>query len=177
VADRHGRDESVSKSICAGLDHAYRLAGLLLGSGADAEDAVQEACLKAWRSAGTLREPEAFAAWFDRILVNTCRDSIRRRTRNRLVGIDGAPETSDGDAFEEVLARDALLRTIDCLDVDERAVVVLHYWADLSLPEVANRLGWRVGTVKSRLHRALSTLRAQRHRQERAAEKRKVAEQ
>jgi RNA polymerase sigma-70 factor (ECF subfamily) len=154
-------DEDLTELICAGLDRAYRLAGLLLGSGPDAEDVVQDACVRAWQSAGSLRERSAFTAWFDRILVNICRDRIRRRGRIGFVDIEDH-DMPGADPFQAILAHDALLRTIGSLDADERAVVVLHYWADLPLTEIASRLGWRLGTVKSRLHRALETMRDER---------------
>ena len=67
----------------AELDRAYRLAGLLLGDATEAEDATQEALLRAWRSIDSLRDPAGFGAWFDRILVNGCRDRLRRRRRIR----------------------------------------------------------------------------------------------
>ena len=67
---------------------------------------------------------------------------------------DGASATI-ADPFRDFLARDEALRALDALDADERTVVVLHYWADLPLADVAERTGWPIGTVKSRLHRAL----------------------
>ncbi len=167
-------DEDLTELICTGLDRAYRLAGLLLGSGPDAEDVVQDACVRAWQAAGSLRERSAFTAWFDRILVNICRDRIRRRGRIGFVGIEGHDQPG-ADPFEAVLASDALLRTIGCLNADERAVVVLHYWSDLPLAEIASRLGWRLGTVKSRLHRALEKMRDEQRGQECALRAGKVA--
>ena len=167
-------DDDLTELIYAGLDRAYRLAGLLLGSGPDAEDVVQDACVRAWQSAGSLRERSAFTAWFDRILVNICRDRIRRKGRIGFVGMEGRDQQG-ADPFEAVLASDALLRTIGCLDADERAGVVLRYWADLPLAEIASRLGWRPGTVKSRLHRALETMRNERRGQELTLRAGKVA--
>ena len=61
------------------LDRAYRLAGMLLGDQNEAEDATQDALVRAWQAAGSLRDPAGFQAWFDRILVNICRDRLRRR--------------------------------------------------------------------------------------------------
>lgn len=171
---QHRGDDDLTDLIHAGLDRAYRLAGLLLGRGPDAEDVVQDACVRAWQSAGSLRERSAFTAWFDRILVNICRDRIRRRGRIGFVGIEDHDQPG-ADPFEAVLASDALLRTIGRLDADERAVVVLHYWADLPLAEIASRLGWRLGTVKSRLHRALEKMRDEQRGQGRALRAGKVA--
>jgi RNA polymerase sigma-70 factor, ECF subfamily len=140
------------------LDRAYRLAGLILGSATDAEDAVQDAVLIAWRSYRSLRDPDRFRAWFDRIVVNTCRDRLRRRRIVRFVPIE-SDAIAATDPFASVIARDAVLRHLGELGADERAIVVLHYWADLALQDVAARLDIPVGTVKSRLHRALERMR------------------
>jgi RNA polymerase sigma-70 factor (ECF subfamily) len=146
----------------ASLDRAYRLAGLILGDQHEAEDATQDAFLRAWRAAGTLRDPAGFDAWFDRILVNVCRDRLRRRGKVRLIALDDAgPAASQRDPFRAVLDRDEVTRALDRLDDDLRVVLLLHYWADLTLDGVASRVGVPVGTVKSRLHRALSRMREQ----------------
>jgi RNA polymerase sigma-70 factor (ECF subfamily) len=154
------------------LDRAYRLAGLILGDRQEAEDATQDALLRAWRSAGSLRDPSGFQAWFDRILVNVCRDRLRRRGKVRLIALDGAlGMTMPGDPFRDVSDRDEVVRAMASLDDDLRIVIVLHYWADLTLEAVAERVGWPVGTVKSRLHRGLATVR-ERLRAEMGAEAR-----
>jgi RNA polymerase sigma-70 factor (ECF subfamily) len=142
------------------LDRAYRLAGLLLADGHEAEDAVQDALIVAWQSFDTLREAERFGAWFDRILVNGCRDRLRRRNIIRFIPIDGEPEPAGRDPFVAFIERDALLAGLGVLTADERIVVVLRFWADVPLEGIAERLGWPIGTVKSRLHRALGRLRA-----------------
>ncbi len=142
------------------LDRAYRIAGLILGNAHEAEDAVQDALATAWRSLASLREDEAFGAWFDRILVNGCRDQLRRRKVVRFIPIEGSADPSIDDPFASVLARDAVLAPLATLPPDEKAIVVLHYWADLTLESVADRLGIPGGTVRSRLHRALERMRA-----------------
>jgi RNA polymerase sigma-70 factor (ECF subfamily) len=146
------------------LDRAYRLAGLLLGDEHEAQDATQDALIRAWQSIGSLRDPAGFQAWFDRILVNGCRDRLRRRRRITFVPIDsedaGRPGTPDAaDPFRAVLDRDHAVRAMTGLNPDERIVLILHYWADLTLDAVAERLGWPVGTVKTRLHSGLNAIR------------------
>lgn len=155
------------------LDRAYRLAGILLGDRDEAEDATQDALIRAWKSAGSLRDPAGFQAWFDRILVNICRDRLRRRRRIAFIPIEpdredaggpwlggGGPGlTAQGDPFKAILDRDQAVRAMAGLNPDERIVLTLHYWADLTLEAVAERLGWPVGTVKSRLHHGLNEIR------------------
>jgi len=143
----------------AELNRAYRIAGLILGNAEDAEDATQDALLRAWRSAGSVRDPVRFDAWLDRILVNACRDRLRRRGRVRFVGLEGHATIASADPFGALLQHDDLLRRLATLDDDLRLVLVLHYWGDLRLEDLAERVGWPVGTVKSRLNRALGKMR------------------
>lgn len=156
------RTEAESRILEAGraeIDRLYRLAGLLLGNATDAEDATQEALLRAWRSAGSLRDVTSVGAWLDRILVNVCRDRLRRRQTVRFIALtDGLGGTS-ADPFQVVLDRDEVLQAMTHLDPDQRIVVVLHYWAGLTLSDIAERMGWPAGTVKSRLHHALERMR------------------
>ncbi len=71
-----------------------------------------------------------------------------------------AEPVAEADPFRSVLERDEAVRAMALLDPDERVVVVLHYFADLTLAAVAHRTGWPEGTVKSRLHHALRTMQA-----------------
>ena len=153
--------EARFRSMAIGeLDRAYRLAGLLLGDATEAEDATQEALLRAWTSLKALRDPSGFQAWFDRILVNVCRDRMRRRSRIRFIDIEGTPEqTASGDPFGAFIERDAILGAMRGMRDECRQVVVLHYWADLPLHEIGSRLGMPLGTVKSRLHEGREHMR------------------
>jgi RNA polymerase sigma-70 factor (ECF subfamily) len=153
------RSERLLALFDARLDRAVGLAGLVLGDRDEAEDAVQEAAVRAWRSAGDLRDPATMEAWFDRIVVNVCRDRLRRRRRVRFIPLEGAEPGQAGDPFAAAVDRDEVLRALDALDADQRVVVVLHYWGDLTLVAVAERTGWPLGTVKSRLHHALERMR------------------
>jgi RNA polymerase sigma-70 factor (ECF subfamily) len=141
------------------LDASYGLASLLLGNRADAEDATHDAAILAWQRWSSLRDPERFPAWFQRILVNLCRDRMRRRRLQPIVLDPGDPPGPDPFAGSPLRA--ALSDTLARLSPDHRTVVVLRFFADLSIDEIADRTGERPGTVKSRLHYALSSLRAE----------------
>lgn len=154
------REVAFARLADAHLARAYRLAALLLGSELDAQDAVQDAAAAAWRSFPDLRDVERFDAWFDRILVNACRDRLRHRGRVRQIALDSAPEPSVSDRADTIAERDALRAALAALPDQQRVVVVLRFFADLPLEEIADRTGERLGTVKSRLHYALESLRA-----------------
>ena len=141
------------------LDRSYRLAGLILGSATEAEDAVGDALERGWRDAHRLRDATRFQIWFDRILVNVCRDRLRRRRAVTFVAIAGDSQLVTTDPFRLVDDEDEAVRALATLPPDERIVVILHFWADLTLESAADHLGWPIGTVKSRLHRALERLR------------------
>jgi RNA polymerase sigma-70 factor (ECF subfamily) len=141
------------------IDGAYRYATLMMGNREDAEDATHDAALTAWRHLGELRDPARFEAWFGRIVVNACRDRLRSRRRLPLhVALD--PELSSPDPNSGFARRDALADAIRTLSADHREAVVLRYFEDLTVDQIAARIGVGAGTVKSRLHYALRDLRA-----------------
>jgi RNA polymerase sigma-70 factor, ECF subfamily len=125
-----------------------------------ARDAVQEACIRAWRDLPGLRDPERLDAWLHRLLVNACLDLVRRRKR-RVIEVELSPidmpvaTDASGALADRQLLDDALGR----LDPQHRAVVALHYLLGMPLPEVATALRIPVGTAKSRLHYALVAMR------------------
>jgi RNA polymerase sigma factor (sigma-70 family) len=123
---------------------------------------VGDALERAHRSIGQLRDETQFQAWFDRIVVNACRDRLRRRRIVRFVAIEDAGDrTAERDPFAAVIQADAALRAMRVLSPEERAIVALRFWADLPIEAIASRLGIPAGTVKSRLHRALARMRAE----------------
>jgi RNA polymerase sigma-70 factor (ECF subfamily) len=143
------------------LDAAYRLAGVILGDPVEAEDATHDAVVAAWRAYGSLRDPDRFEAWFQRILINTCRDRLRRRSRRPVVAIDLVGRTvATGDAISSADDRVVLDRAFSALGPDHRIVIALRYFTDLSIEEIAVRVGIPAGTVKSRLHVATRNLQA-----------------
>ena len=128
------------------------------GHAPDAEDAAQDAFTQAWRRRDTLRDVTRFEAWFQRILVNICRERLRARARGRVRMIDVPPEQATDDDAPHALTRSAVGRALAGLDADHRIVVIQRYWADLTVDDIADRVGVPAGTVKSRLHYALRTL-------------------
>jgi len=153
------REAAFQRLTQARLERAYRLASILLRDQSEAEDAVHDAAVRAWQRWDDLRDQAAFDAWFDRIVVSCCRDRARRRLPDSidLLDLDPAAPEEPGHLAAE---RDGMRRALAALDPDHRAVVVLRYVEDLSVPAIAIRTGQREGTVKSRLHYALRQLRA-----------------
>ncbi|MFL5725417.1 MAG: RNA polymerase sigma factor [Chloroflexota bacterium] len=141
------------------LDAAYRLARAILHDATDAQDATHDAFEQAWRKWSTLRDPSRFEPWFDRILVNTCRDRLRS-TRRQATDISAEVAMTAGDQFGNANDRDVLANAIAGLSPDHRVVVALRYYRDLPVDEIATRLGIPAGTVQSRLHYALKRLHA-----------------
>jgi RNA polymerase sigma-70 factor, ECF subfamily len=150
-------DEAVRRLLLARIDDAYRLATFILRDPAAAEDAVQEAALLAWDRRRTLRVVESADGWFTRILVNVCRDELRRRARRpRVIALD--PAAGIGPALS---ADDAnLAAALERMTPDEQGLLALRFGRELTVPEIATLLGIPEGTVKSRLHATLQHLRA-----------------
>jgi RNA polymerase sigma-70 factor (ECF subfamily) len=153
----HGAFEVLAK---AAADRLFAIAMLILRDVTLAEDALQEALLRAWHEAPRLRDPDRWDAWLRRLLVNACADEGRRRRRlaAEVRAIRAEPVTDDDSAaFAD---RDQLDRGFRRLTPDQRAAIVLRFYIGLSVPEVAEVLGVPVGTAKSRLHYATESLRA-----------------
>ena len=132
----------------------YHVAMAILWNEQDAADAVQEAMLKAWRRRGALRDEGQFEAWFTRILVNQCRDMLRRRKREDAAEIADVP--SEDRLCEDLQLRLALKR----LPEKYRLPLLLHYMEGWPVRDVARMLNIPQGMAKSRLHQARKTLRA-----------------
>ena len=165
IADRlaglavEDRDEAFRELSARHVQSAYRLAWAILADDCDAEDATQDAFMSAWRQRSTLRDADQFDAWFGRILINGCRDRLRRRALARRLAspvVEGvAPDHSSS-----TLERDELFAAVAELEPDQQIVVMLRFWLDLTVDDIADRLGVPAGTVKSRLHRSMLRLRA-----------------
>lgn len=130
----------------------------------DAADAAQETFAEAFDKIGTLRDPRRFRAWVSRILVNKCNEAYRRSKST--ISMAEVPEPRAVHEFvgpEEGLD---LMAAVQMLDDDHRTVVVLRYFRDMKVDDIAEVLGCPAGTVKSRLNRALAKLNAGMRQQE-----------
>jgi RNA polymerase sigma-70 factor (ECF subfamily) len=164
LVERAGRGDHdafavLVRGIIARLDAAARL---ILRDPDLGRDAVQEALVGAWRDLPGLRNPDRFDAWIHRITVRSCLTILRRR-RHRVIEVELTP-TADvpvGDIGSLVVDRDQVERALRRLAPDWRAVVVVHYFLGMPLPETAAALGIPLGTAKSRLHRSLAAMRVE----------------
>ena len=145
-------------------DVLYGTAFLMTGNRALAEEQVQEALLSAWRGIRHFRRGRPVKPWLIRILVNAVLAERRKRSVPTVsIGERDQPDAS-GDLVEVVVAqenRQVVRRALAGLNPEHREVVVLRYFAELTVPQLAQSIGVREGTVKSRLHRALDHMRNQ----------------
>jgi RNA polymerase sigma-70 factor (ECF subfamily) len=144
----------------ANVDRMYALARLIVRDADRAEDATQEALVRAWRELPRLRDPAKFEAWLRRLVVNACYDEGRRiRSRSEVVLLaDHHPSIADESSG--VIDRDRLDRAFRRLPLEQRVVTVLSHVEGLTHEEIAETLGIPLGTVKSRVRYALAGLRS-----------------
>ncbi len=137
----------------------YGTALLMTGNPALAEEHVQDALLNAWRGIRRFQRGRPVKPWLMRILVNAVVSQQRRRSLSTVSLDESLPIGAPGDEAEAVENRELLRQALDQLTPEHRQVVVLRYFADLTVAEVARSAGIREGTAKSRLHRALRQMR------------------
>ena len=165
---RRGDPAAYEALVRAHQDIAFRTACLFAGSAADAEEAAQEAFVKAWRALPRFRPDAPFRPWLLAIVANEARNRRRAAGRRAGLALRAAQERVSGDAAPSpetaLLAggeRRELLAALGALDERDRAVIACRHLLDLSERETAEVLGCRPGTVKSRLSRALGRMRAE----------------
>jgi RNA polymerase sigma-70 factor (ECF subfamily) len=162
----------------ANVDRMYALARLIVRDADRAEDATQEALVRAWRELPRLRDPSRFQAWLRRLLVNACYDEGRQVRRRAEVALLSEHHPAIPDRSTEIVDRDRLERAFRRLPLEQRVVTVLSHVEGLTHEEIAATLGLPLGTVKSRARYALAGLRSAIEADERppqAAERRQIA--
>lgn len=158
IAEARSGDQVAFESLITPLIHpAYRLAFAMLRRREEAEDAVQESVLKAWRRIGQLRpETESLRPWFLTIVANQCR-SVRR---GRWWSVLPLPlSTRTGFNEQRTAEKTDLRRQLERLNHNDRLLLYLFYWLDLPLDEIAAALGITPQAAKGRLYRAVAKLR------------------
>ena len=147
---------------------AFRTAYLVVGDASEAEDAAQEGFVKAFYAMNRFRPGAPFRPWILQIVANEARNRRRSAGRRTALVMRTAADAPSGEAAPSPEAatltneqREELLAAVNQLREEDRLVIGCRYFLELSEEETAAALGWRRGTVKSRLSRALGRLRAQ----------------
>jgi RNA polymerase sigma-70 factor (ECF subfamily) len=160
-----GNREAFGDLLRTEVSMAYRVARVIVRSDVAAQDAVQEACIRAWRDLSRLRDAHRWSGWFRRVVVRAAIDEARRDGRARRPGPILRAVTAD--SAEALARRDLVARALADLTPDERALLALRFVSDLEVPDLARALGIPNGTAKSRLHRILAKLRDRLHEMDR----------
>jgi RNA polymerase sigma-70 factor (ECF subfamily) len=159
-AARRGDHEAFEVLATSASDRLYAVARLILRATDLAEDAVQEALVRAWQQLPSLRDPDRFDAWLHRLVVNACADQGRQLRRWSQQVRPLPLDASVSDDTGAVADREQLERGFRRLKADQRAVIVLHYHSGFSAAEIARILGIPEGTARSRLFYATEAMRA-----------------
>lgn len=145
--------EKVEAQILASYQSLYRLAYSYVKNPDDAMDMVQEAVCKAIARSGDVRSEDAIHAWLCRIVVNSSLDFLHKKARE--VTVETMPEETAEDRYQD----GDTLRALDVLDQRERTVIVLRFFQDLRLQDIAQITGDNLSTVKTILYRSLKKLK------------------
>jgi RNA polymerase sigma factor (sigma-70 family) len=163
---RSGDEEAYAALVTRHSDLAFRVAYLVTGSAADAEEATQDAFLAAYRALSRFHGDAPLRPWLLRIVANTARNrrrASRRRADLELRVVDEFRRGDTGPSAEAVVEaaeeRAALLHAVNSLDDSDRRIIACRFFLDLDVAESAAVLGCAEGTVKSRLSRAVQRLR------------------
>jgi RNA polymerase sigma-70 factor (ECF subfamily) len=157
----HGDHDAFAALVSGATNRLYALACLILRDADRAEDATQDALVRAWRELPSLRDADRFDAWLRRLVVNACYDEARRVRRRAEVSLISVGERSVVDSASAMAETDRVERAFRRLPLDQRTVLVLQHYLDLSHVEIAETLGIPLGTVKSRLRYGVAAMRAE----------------
>lgn len=152
-----GNDRAFDALIGPLVEPGYRLAVSILNNASEAEDAIQEATIKAWRTLHQLKDATLARSWFFTIVANQCR-SMRRGRWWSVVKL-ASPEQPKAGPEEEAVQHTDIERALHTLPHDDRMALYLRYYLDLPLQEVATVLGISETAAKSRIHRAAQSLK------------------
>lgn len=151
-----GDKNSLVELVMRRKDQLYRIAYSYMGEEQSALDMMQETIVNAFHSIEKLRQPEHFYLWYTRILINNCKDNLRRGKRVTFLNEFKERRTEDPSWSENWLD---IKQGLKRLNEEYREVIIMRYMEDLPIKEIAQILGYPEGTVKSRLHYGLKALR------------------
>ena len=172
TAAQRGDAEAFAALARLSADRLFAVAVRVTRDRYRAEDALQQALIATWSELPRLRDPERFEAWTYRLVVRFAVQEARAARRpNREIFVLAERERSRADTSTDVATRDQLERGFRRLTPEQRAVLVLHFYAGQSLAEIADVIGVPLGTVGSRLHYAKRALRAALEADNRAEER------
>ena len=156
---KNNLEQQIADYVIQYKENHYRLAYSYVKNADDALDIVQESIYKALSSMDSLKNPSHIKSWFYRIVVNTSLDFLRKQKRVGVVDEETLSGLEGGtvDHYENL----DLQKALDALPVNYRSVVILRYFEDLKLEEIAAILNENVNTVKTRLYKSLKKLRVQ----------------
>ena len=160
IRAKSGDRDAFELLVRSNYDRLYAIARRMLSDAGDAEDATQDAFLHGWREIPKLRDPDSYDGWQMRLLIRACYDVLRGRRRRTLRATVRALPDSVGATDDSVADREMLESAFARLSPEHRAVVVLHFYRDLSPAQIGEILEVPVGTVNSRLHYGTRALRA-----------------
>ena len=157
---QRGDREAFTRLAFEHSDRLFAVAHRILRDFDAAGDALQVTLLRMWQDLPSLKNPDLIEAWAYRLLVRSCYDQLRKQRRQapalQLLPMDGAVD----DPASSYADREQLEQAFQRLPSEQRAAIVLQYYRDLTLPEIAEILQVPVGTVRSRIHYAKRALRA-----------------
>lgn len=148
-------EQALTQFLLTHQAYLYRMAYSYLKDQEDALDAVQTTACRALERCGSLRDPGGVRAWVTQILVNICKDMLRQR--KKLVYVPD--EQLDTGSYDPVFSDDSLFKRVEALPFDQRVVIQLRFYNELSLKEISAVTGSNLSTVKTRLYTGLKRLK------------------
>jgi RNA polymerase sigma-70 factor (ECF subfamily) len=151
-------EKQLETFVVENREKLYRIAYSYVKNADDAMDIIQEAIIKAYTSLNTLKNPDYFKTWFYRILINTSLDFVRRQ--NKIISMDeDTLSFHDDESFNDIYEDIDLKKALDEMPGDLRSIILLRFFEDMKIEEIAEIVGENVNTVKTRLYKSLRMLR------------------
>lgn len=155
-----GDHDAFAALIGASTNRLYALASLILRDTDRAQDATQDAIVRAWRELPRLRDPERFEAWLRRLVVNACYDEGRKLRRRAEVSLVHLADRHVPDPTTRLGESDRIERAFRRLPLEQRTTLVLQHQFGMTHGDIAETLGIPIGTVKSRIRYGTAAMRA-----------------